>query len=119
MEASTTSGATLADVLGARARRTPSDRLVLDIIGGIMVSAAAIWARPTGWFSLLAAALCFACYGCWAFTERRRSAAPEGAPAPTSVSWRVLRQVSAVLGLAAFVMLLFALLGIALGPIKS
>lgn len=119
MEASITSGATLADVLGARARRTPSDRLVLDIIGGVLVSTAAIWARPTGWFSLLAAALCFACYGCWAFTERRRSAVLEGSPAPISMTWRVLRQASAVLGLAAFVVLLFALLGIALGPIKS
>ena len=119
MEASISSGETLADVLGARARRTPSDRLVLDIVGGLLVSAAAVWARPTGWFSLLAAALCFACYGCWAITERRLGVAPSSTSASPSASWRVLRHTSAVLGLVAFVLLLFGLLGIALGPIKS
>lgn len=33
---------TLADVLGARTRRTPEDRLFLDVIGGVLIGAATI-----------------------------------------------------------------------------
>lgn len=116
MDASIARDETLADVLGARARRTPFDRLILDVAGGVLIAAAAIWARPTAWFPLLAAALCFVGYGVWAFTERRATAAQGAAVA---LPWRIARHVSAGLGLAAFVALLFSLLGIALGPMIS
>jgi hypothetical protein len=119
MEASVVSEQSLADVLGARARRTPMDRLVLDIVGGVLIAAASIWARPPGWFPLMAAATCFACYGCWAVTERRAHTAA-GTPGPAaSPAWRFARRAAAVVGLAAYVTLLFAILGLALGPIKS
>lgn len=108
---------TLAQVLGARARRTPADRLVIDIAGGVLVAAAAVWGRPLGWFLLLAAAICFSSYGCWAFAERRLSATAE--PLIHERGWRFARGAAAFIGLAAFVTLLFALLGVALGPIKS
>lgn len=110
---------TLSEVLGARALRTPLDRLVIDIVGGILVGGAAIWARPPAWFPLLTAAACFACYGCWAVTERRLHADPNNPSPVSSPAWRFARQASAVLGLAAYVTMLFALLGLALGPIKS
>lgn len=119
MNASLAPDETLAQVLGARARRTPMDRLALDVAGGVLIGAAAIWARPTGWFALLSAALCFACYGCWAFTERRRHADAAEPGSDTGTAWRIARQLSAVLGIAAFVALLFAILGIALGPMIS
>lgn len=108
---------TLAQVLGARARRTPADRLVLDIAGGLLIGAAAVWARPLGWFPLLAAALCFASYGCWAIAERRLSAV--SAEDNSARGWRFAQGASAALGVTAFVVLLFALLGVALGPIIS
>lgn len=119
METSVAPDETLADVLGARARRTPTDRLALDAIGGLLIGAAAIWARPKGWFPLLAAASCFACYGCWAFAERRLNPATEATASATGPGWRVVWQVTAVLGLLAFVTLLFALLGVGLGPLIS
>lgn len=119
MDASAVPQESLADVLSARARRTPMDRLVLDIVGGLLIGAAAIWARPPAWFPLLAAATCFACYGCWAVTERRRHADLIASAAIASPAWRFARQASAVLGIAAYVTLLFAILGLALGPIKS
>lgn len=65
MGASDVSERSMADVLGARARRTLVDRLVLDVGGGLLIGAAA------------------------------------------------------VLGVAAYVTLLFAVPGLALGPIKS
>jgi len=104
---------TLAGVLRARAKRTPEDRLFLDVIGGLLIAAATVWARPTGWLSLLAAATCFVCYGLWAFAERRLSAMADAAS--EGPAWRVTRRVSAVVGMTAFITLLFALLGIALG----
>lgn len=116
MDASIARDETLADVLGARARRTPFDRLVLDVAGGVLIGAAAVWARPTAWVPLLAAALCFVGYGCWAFTERHAQATPD---AVATLRWRIARYASAALGLSAFVTLLFALLGIALGPMIS
>lgn len=118
MDASVVPEKTLADVLGERARRTPMDRLILDVVGGVLIAAAAVWARPPAWFPLVAAAVCFACYGCWAVTERRLHPEPS-AEAEISPAWRFLRQASAVVGLAAYVTLLFAVLGLALGPIKS
>ena len=119
MDTSVVSEKTLADVLGARARRTPVDRLVLDVVGGLLIGAAAVWARPAAWFPLLAAALCFACYGCWALTERRLHPDLDRPVMPVGPTWRAVRHVSAVLGIAAYVTLLFAVLGLALGPIKS
>jgi hypothetical protein len=109
---------TLAGVLGDRARRTPEDRLFLDVIGGVLIGTAAIWARPLGWFPLLAAAVCFASYGCWAFAERHISAAARSG-ASASRSWCYTRKVAAAVGLSAFVTLLFALLGVALGKLIS
>lgn len=119
MHAPVTREETLADVLGARARRTPIDRLVLDVVGGLLIGTAAIWARPRAWFPLAAAAACFIFYGCWAVTERRVQAQPDSLDEALSPAWRLVRWASAALGLAAFVTLLFALLGIALGPMIS
>ncbi|MBA3853058.1 MAG: hypothetical protein C0503_01510 [Gemmatimonas sp.] len=93
------------------------DRLVLDIAGGVLIGSAAIWARPLGWFPLLAAAICFSSYGCWAFAERHLSATAD--PLTHERGWQFARGAAAFIGLAAFVTLLFALLGVALGPIKS
>ncbi len=119
METSVAPEETLAGVLGARAQRTPEDRLFLDVIGGVLIGAAAIWARPPAWFPLLAAAACFAFYGCWAFTERRLSPASGVATPPPGRVLRIARQASATLGIFAFVALLFSLLGVALGKMIS
>jgi hypothetical protein len=129
MEASITPEETLHDILGARARRTPADRLVLDIVGGALISAAAVWARPAGWGLLLAASACFVCYGVWAFAERQLRASGDAvavattsdSAAATSASrgWEIAWRISAALGIFAFVALLFTFLGVALGPIIS
>lgn len=113
METSTLPQETLAEVLGARARRTPSDRLVIDVVGGVLIAAASIWARPLGWFPLLAVAACFACYGTWALAERRAASAVRAG------AWRILARAAGAFGVLAFVLLLFVLLGVALGPMIS
>lgn len=111
--------ASLPELLSARARRTPRDRLALDIIGGVLIAAAAIWARPSGWVAVAAAAGCFASYGIWALAELRLLPRPWPEREPHETMWRAVQGAAALLGLGAFVLLLLAALGIALGPIKS
>lgn len=111
--------ASLAEVLSARARRTPRDRLVLDIAGGILVAVAAAWARPSGWLVLAAAASCFAAYGIWAVAELRLLPRPWPELEPNERLWRAVQGGAAIVGLGAFVLLLFAALGIALGRFIS
>lgn len=111
--------ASLAEILRARAHRTPQDRLLIDIVGGVLVVAAAVWARPAGWVALAAAAACFFCYGAWAIADRNLRARPWPESVPNESLWSVVRGAMAVVGIVAFTLLLFATLGIALGPIKS
>lgn len=111
--------ATLSEVLSARARRTPRDRLVVDIVGGALIAGAAAWARPGGWVALAAAACCLGAYGLWALAEVQLL--PRSWPERIRFerTWRVLQPSAALVGIAAFVVFLFAALGVALGPIKS
>lgn len=111
--------ASLAELLRARAHRTPYDRLLIDIAGGVLVVAAAAWARPAGWVALAAAAACFSCYGAWAIADRNLQARAWPETIPNEGLWHAVRGAMAVIGIAAFALLLFATLGIALGPIKS
>lgn len=109
----------LAELLSARARRTSPQRLALDVIGGVLVAAVAVWARPGGWVALAAAAACFACYGVWAVAEVRLLPRPWPERVPREGLWRAVQGVAALLGVGTFVLFLFAALGVALGPIKS
>lgn len=113
------SNASLAELLSARARRTPRDRLALDVIGGLLVAAAAAWARPSGWVVVVAAAACFAAYGVWGLAEVHLLPRPWPEQVTRAPLWRAVQTVAALVGVAAFVLLLFAALGVALGPIKS
>ena len=111
--------ASLAELLSARARRTPRDRLALDVIGGILIATTAGWARPSGWVVVAAAAGCFAFYGIWALAELRLLPRSWPEPAPNERLWEAVQGAAAVLGLGSFVLLLIAALGVGLGPIKS
>ncbi len=111
--------ASLAELLSARARRTPRERLALDVAGGALVAGAALWARPAGWLTLTAAALCFASYGVWALAELRLLPRPWPEREPREGLWRGVQAVAALSGIGAFVLLLFAALGLALGRIIS
>ena len=104
---------TLADVLGTGSERTPTSRLLLEFVGGVLVGSAAIWARPLGWVVLATLSACIACYGAWALARRR--ARRLGA----ATAWAVVGRITGPLGVAAFIFLLFVLLGIALGTLIS
>lgn len=107
--------ASLAEVLSNRARRTPRDRLLVDLVGGLLIAGTAIWARPAGWLVLAAAAACLALYGLWAIAEVRLLPRPWPETTPHAAWWRAVQKIAAVLGVSCFLLLLFAGLGVALG----
>lgn len=111
--------ATLSELLSARARRTPRDRLAIDVIGGFLIAATAGWARPSGWLVVAAAAGCFAFYGIWALAERQLLPRPWPERPSHEGLWEAVQGAAAVLGVGCFVLLLLAALGVGLGPIKS
>jgi hypothetical protein len=111
--------ASLTEVLSARARRTPRDRLLIDLVGGVSIATAAAWARPIGWVVWAAAAGCLATYGLWALAEVHLLPRPWPERTPYAALWRGLQQIAALVGVSAFVLFLLAALGVALGPITS
>lgn len=113
------SDASLADVLGRRALRTPADRLGIDIAGGALIAGVTLWARPPGWVVIAAAGLCLLAYGVWAVAERHLQPARWPDRVARESLWRATRAVAAVVGLAAFGLFLFAGLGVGLGPMIS
>ncbi|MEX2182631.1 MAG: hypothetical protein WD771_11365 [Gemmatimonadaceae bacterium] len=106
--------ASLADVLRARARAAAPSRLALDILGGAAIAAAMLWAKPIGWVIWLSASLCFCTYGTWALAERHLAAEPQPT-AGAEFRWHALRDAAALVGISAFLALLFSLLGTGLG----
>jgi len=109
------SDASLAEVLSRRARRTPTSRLWIDVVGGAALVLAAAWARPRAWAAILGGGLCLAAYGLWAFAELRLFSAPWLLPPRTEARWRAARAVAGVIGVLAFLLLLFGLLSVGLG----
>lgn len=109
----------LAEILGARALRATSPRLVADVIVGALVVAVAAWVRPMAWMLLLSAGACLVSYGVWAFAVRRLSAEAWRLSPGAENGWRALRAAGAFAGIAAFVLLLISLLGTMLGPLIS
>ena len=106
---------TLPEFLRARAKTSTSRRLAFDVLGGTAIAVVALWAKPAGWAVLASAASCFAMYGVWAVAERHVEVGARDGRAVTEYAWFVLRTSAAALGMAAFLALVFVLLGLALG----
>ncbi|MCL4215359.1 MAG: hypothetical protein KJZ74_15765 [Gemmatimonadales bacterium] len=111
--------ASLAELLSARARRTPRDRLAIDVVGGLLIAGTAVWARPGGWLIVAAAAGCFTFYGIWALAERHLLPRPWPERPSHEGVWEAVQGAAAVLGVGSFVLLLLAALGVGLGSITS
>lgn len=111
--------ATLSEVLRSRARRTPVDRLYIDVVGGLVIGLATVWARFPGWGTVGSAALCLFAYGVWAVADRRLQPVPWPEQLASPGLWRTLRASAGVAGLVGFVSFLLTGLGLLLGSIVS
>ncbi len=110
--------ANLAQFLAARARHASDGRLAIDAIAGVAVmTAAEIWRGP-GWLVVLSVATCFFAYGLWGIADRELAERTD-AHAAAARALRVGRVIAAILGFVAAAFAALALLGIALGTIKS
>jgi hypothetical protein len=89
------------------------------VAGGAAVLLVTAWARPTGWVVLASIASCALWYGVWAATERALRALEFPFPRRTERWLRTARGVAGVLGVASFVLFLFASLGVGLGRLIS
>ena len=109
------STASLVEFLHARALGSAPGRLVLDIVGGAAVAVVAVWAHRFGWVVIATAGLSFATYGVWSLAERHLQPDTESHRAFVAFLWFLVRGASAGIGVLAFMVFLFALLGLALG----
>ncbi len=107
--------ASLAEFLHERALVTAPTRLLIDLVGGALVAAAALWARPPGWTVVASAGLCLSMYGVWAVAERRLQPVSTEMRAFVEFAWLATRACAALLGLASLGAFLFSLLALALG----
>jgi len=108
----------LPEFLSRRARRASDRRLAADAAAGVLVAAAALIWRPTGWVVALGAATCLGAFGVWGITYRElgeRGAAAAGGAAARTLSLRVVRGLATVVGGTAALLVLVSLLGLALG----
>jgi hypothetical protein len=119
MSASLPPDATLSEVLGARALRTPVSRLWIDLIGGAAILGCAVWARPAGWTTLAGAACSLGGYGAWALAERRLRAMTWPFVRRVETRWRIVRRAAGVIGILGFLLFLFSFLGVGLGRLIS
>lgn len=105
----------LGDALVQRARRASIRRLTLDVTGGLLtVASAAAW-RPPGWIVLASAALCFAAFGAWALADRVLDPPGRVSKSAIASSLLILRTVAIAVGVAAYLILVFGALEIAMG----
>ena len=105
----------LPELLASRARSASDMRLVLDVAGGLLAVGIALVFRPTAWFLVLSAALCFAAFGCWGIADRELGERTSGAAGMPARALMAMRALAAVVGTLAAVSLLFGLLVVTLG----
>lgn len=105
----------LGDALVQYSRRASMRRLTLDVTGGLLtVVLAAAW-RPPGWIVLVSAALCFAAFGAWALADRVLDPPGRLSNRAIAASLLILRTVAIAVGMAAYLILVFGSLEIAMG----
>lgn len=105
----------LGDALVQRARRASTRRLTIDVAGGLLaVALAAAW-TPPGWILLVSAALCFAAFGAWALADRVLELPGRVSNSAIAASLLILRTLAIAVGIAAYLILVFGALEIAMG----
>lgn len=109
----------LAEVLRHRARSAPRSRLIIDMAGGAALALVAYWARPVAWLVVASVGGCLAFYGLWAWADRRLHGLAWPFVRSVETRWRLMRSAAAIGGIASVLLLMFAVLGVALGRIIS
>ena len=105
----------LTDAVIHRARAASTRRLSADTMGGILVASAALTLRPAGWAVIASAGLCFAAFGAWGIADRLLDQPGRFGRRAVVAFLLVLRTVAVTIGVAAALVLLFGIAGLAMG----
>jgi hypothetical protein len=105
----------LTDAVIHRARTASIRRLSADTMGGIFVAAAAVTLRPAAWAVIASVGLCFAAFGTWGIADRLLDQRGRFGNRIVVASLLVLRTVAVTIGVAAALVLLFGIAGLAMG----
>jgi len=103
------------DALVRHSRRASTRRLIIDVTGGLSTAALAAAWTPPGWLLLASAALCFAAFGGWALADRVLETPSRVSNSTIAASLLILRTLAIPVGIAAFLILVFGGLEIAMG----
>jgi len=107
--------ASLGEFLAHRARAASIQRLSIDLAGGAVASAAALWWRPSGVLVLTSFGLLFFAYGAWGLADRARSRVATQGSRVVSTSIDALCAAMVAVGVLAAAGLLLGVWAIALG----
>jgi hypothetical protein len=105
----------LTDAVIHRARTASKRRLSADALGGLVVAAAALILQPAGWAVIASAGLCFAAFGVCGIADRLIDQPGRFTKRGVVASLLVLRTVALTIGVAAALVLLFGVVGLAMG----
>jgi hypothetical protein len=105
----------LPEALADRARSASDGRLALDVAGGVVALGAVLLWRPTAWFLLACAALCFACFGLWGITDRELGGRRVEEAGAGTWALRGARLLAMILGAVGAAGLIFGTAALALG----
>jgi hypothetical protein len=112
-------GLSLPEALAARARGASDIRLGLDVLGGVVAAAGIMFWRPDAWLVPFSAAVCFTAFGLWGIADRKNRDHADYEQNPVVRALRFARFVTAVVGAAAAITLIFGALAIVLGTFTS
>jgi hypothetical protein len=105
----------LTDAVVHRARTASKRRLFVDTGAGTLVAVAAIVWKPSGWAVIASAALCFAAFGAWGVADRLLEEHSQLRGRGFVEFLLILRTVAVTVGVAAALILLFGMAGLAMG----
>jgi hypothetical protein len=106
------------DLLSARARRASDAQLALTAAAGVVGAVALIAVKPRAWAVLSGSAVCTAAFGLWGIADRSLQETVAITPL-RRIAFRTIRGVTVVVGVLAFLTILFQLLFSILGPWKA
>jgi|KBSMisStaDraftv2_1062788.scaffolds.fasta_scaffold237121_3 hypothetical protein len=115
MSAAPRTDGNLPELLVAHARSVSDGRLVADVLCGCVVLGLAIAFRPFAWLSVAGAGGCLISFGLWGVFDREVGEREHATHSRLLMSLRIGRALSATLGAVAGVILVFGVLGVALG----
>ncbi len=104
--------ATLLAVLHRYAQHAPPRQFRAEVAIGVVVAGAAALLRPASWIVIASIGAASAMLGLWSWADRAIDNARDETPMR---AWRMLRALSAVVGVSAFMLSAFAVLARLLG----